>query len=108
MNCCANCGYPHYGYALECSKCHYPLGRGGTLYAPAKASWIGVDRALEIRKKALAAVAIGLLLKVYWGGYGPWPIVNTPLLSDLRGWLEPLFVSGGAIGYIAGWILRWF
>ena len=35
-----------------------------------KPYWIGPERARAIRKKALAAVALGLLLKVYWGGYG--------------------------------------
>jgi hypothetical protein len=108
MNRCPYCGYPAYAYALECAKCHFPLTRGGTLYSPAKTPWIGAERALEIRRKALAVLALGLLLKVYWGGYGPWPVISPPALDHLRSWLEPLFTEGGAAAYAAGWVLRFF
>ncbi|HLI31032.1 MAG TPA: hypothetical protein VKV79_08045 [Terriglobia bacterium] len=62
----------------------------------------------ELRRKALAALTLGLMMKVYWGGYGPWTAVSTPTLINLRDWLEPLLLNGGVIGYCAGWVLRWF
>ncbi|MGH9357854.1 MAG: hypothetical protein ACRD1O_01605 [Terriglobia bacterium] len=108
MHRCPRCSFPVYGFAIECAKCHYPLTSGGTLYAPAREPLVGAIRAHEIRRKALAALALALLMKVYWGGYGPWPVVADPTLISLRDWLEPLLFNGGLIGYAAGWILRWF
>ncbi len=81
---------------------------GGTLYAPAREPLVGATKAHEIRRKALAALALALLMRVYWGGYGPWPVVADPTLISLRDWLEPLLFNGGLICYAAGWILRWF
>ncbi|MGH9378107.1 MAG: hypothetical protein ACRD1I_04845 [Terriglobia bacterium] len=51
---------------------------------------------------------MALLMKVYWGGHGPWPVPTDPTLISLRDWLEPLFFNGGIIGYAVGWVLRWF
>jgi hypothetical protein len=108
MKRCGYCGFPVYGYALECAKCHFPLTQTGTLYAPAKSALIGAERAHDIRRKALAAVALALMMKVYWSGYGPWPMVASHELLTIRHWLEPLLMNGGAVGYGIGWILRWF
>jgi hypothetical protein len=61
-----------------------------------------------IREKALSAVVIGLLVKVYWGGYGPWPVIDYPPWAQIRPWLEPLLLYGGALGYLMGWVLSLF
>ena len=108
MSRCPHCSFPYYGYALECAKCHFPLAQGGVLYAAARAPLVGEHKARDIRRKALAFVALALLMKVYWGGYGPWPVSADPTLLSLRHWLEPLFFNGGIVGYAAGWVLRWF
>ncbi|MGA2629850.1 MAG: hypothetical protein ABSG54_06500 [Terriglobia bacterium] len=47
------------------------------------------------------------MIKVYWGGYGPWAVIDVPVLSDIRPWLEPLLLYGGALGYVVGWVLNW-
>ena len=67
---------------------------------------VGPIRAHDIRRKALSFFVLGLLMKVYWGGYGPWPVVEIPVLSNLRTILEPLFLYGGLLAYIVGWILN--
>lgn len=108
MDRCPRCSFPIFGFALECAKCHYPLARGGTLYAPARAQWFGVERAHDVRRKALAFLIIALLMKVYWGAHGPWPVATDPLLVSLRDVLEPVFFIGGLAGYAVGWVLRWF
>jgi len=51
-------------------------------------------------------VVLGLLVKVYWGGYGPWPVIDYPPLVQVRPWLEPLLLYGGGVGYLVGWVLR--
>lgn len=61
----------------------------------------------KIRDKALIVVVLGLLIKVYWGGYGPWPVIDVPILAGIRPWLEPLLLYGGALGYVVGWVLNW-
>ena len=68
---------------------------------------VGPVEARIIRSKALSFFVLGLLIHVYWGGYGPWPVVDNPTLVLLRVWLEPLFLYGGLVGYLAGWILNW-
>ena len=74
---------------------------------PARSLLVGPIKARSIRHKALSFFILGLLMKVYWGGYGPWPVMDIPALTDLRTILEPLFLYGGIIGYIVGWILNW-
>jgi len=106
MKQCPYCGYANYDQANECRKCQASLlaGRGATVYKP---NLVGPVKAHEIRRKALSFVVLGLLIKVYWGGYGPWPVIDDPTLVLLRTWFEPLFIFGGATGYIVGWILNW-
>ena len=97
----------NYDYAEECRKCRAHLRQqGGTVYL-AKKHMLGPDRARSIRDKALTALVMGLLMKVYWGGYGPWPVIDNPTLQGLRGWLEPLLIYAGAIVYAFGVIAIW-
>ena len=67
----------------------------------------GPDKARELRKKAIGYFVLGLMVKVYWGGYGNWTPYDTDLLMSLRAWIQPVLLYGGAITYVAGWILNW-
>lgn len=108
MKCCPFCGHANDPMAIQCRKCeNYLVSSGGTLYCPARTFHFGPEKAHDIRNKALAALALGLLIKVYWGGYGPWPVLDDPTLSTFREWLEPFLFGGGALGYLAGFFLRW-
>lgn len=106
MKNCPFCDFANYDEATQCRKCeasfesHLPA----TIY---KAHLVAPQTARDLRGKALSFVVLGLLIHVYWGGYGPWPVVDSPTLSSLRAWLEPLFLYGGALAYIAGWVLAW-
>jgi hypothetical protein len=106
MKQCTYCGNSNYDQATECRKCQASFsGRSGaTVY---KQTMVGPIRAREIRSKALSFIVLGLLIKVYWGGYGPWPVIDDPILASLRAWLDPLFIYGGAFVYVVGWILHW-
>ena len=75
----------------------------GTVYQ-GRTYWIGPRRAKCIRSRALSMIVLGLLIKVYWGGYGPWPTIDFPVLATLRAFLEPLLLYGGAALYLFGWI----
>jgi hypothetical protein len=106
MRPCPYCGYSNYDNAVECRHCRASLlDQSGTLYR-GPSYWVGPVKACEIRSKALSFIVLALLMKVYWGGYGPWPVIDPPFLN-IRLWLEPLFLYGGATAYIAGWILNW-
>jgi hypothetical protein len=105
MRKCPYCGYSNYDNATVCRKCdgsfvleHRTLDQGRTF-------WMGPERARHIRRRALSMIVLGLLIKVYWGGYGPWPTVDYPILVTLRVYLEPLLLGGGALVYVMGWIL---
>jgi hypothetical protein len=65
--------------------------------------WIGPQSAKHIRSRALTMIVLGLLMKVYWGGYGPWPTIDFPVLVTVRTFLEPLLLYGGIMLYIFGW-----
>lgn len=106
MKLCPYCGYSNYDQATECRKCQASLVSRGSDRAY-KPKMVGAVKAREIRSKALSFIVLGLLIKVYWGGYGPWPVIDNPTLALLRTWLEPLFVFGGALGYLIGWVLNW-
>ena len=106
MRPCPYCGYSNYDNAVECRHCEASLLQSdGTLYR-GPSYWMGPEKARNIRGKALSFLVLGLLMKVYWGGYGPWPVIDPPFLN-VRFWLEPLFIYGGATAYVIGWILRW-
>ena len=107
MRQCPYCGVYNQDYATNCSQCHSSLASSaGTLYTP-KSYWIGPEKARVVRDKALSIIVLGLLVKVYWGGYGPWPVIDNPTLANLRTWLEPLLLYGGAAVYVVGWVLRY-
>ena len=72
---------------------------------PRRPHRIGPEKARMIRQKALSAVVLGLLVKVYWGGYGPWPVIDYAPWAQIRPWLEPVLLYGGALGYLVGWVL---
>jgi len=104
MKRCPFCGYSNYDNAAVCRKCDGSfVPAAGTVY-PDRDQWIGPDRAKVIRSRALFMIALGLLVKVYWGGYGPWPVVDFPALVTLRAVLEPVLLYLGAVLYIFGWI----
>jgi len=106
MRPCPYCGYSNYDNAVECRHCQASfLQKDGTLYK-SPTYWFGPQKAHEIRCKALSFIVLALLMKVYWGGYGPWPVIDPPFLN-IRTWLEPLFLYGGATAYVAGWVLNW-
>jgi hypothetical protein len=104
MKKCPFCGYSNYDYARSCRKCDNSfLGVPGTIYQhhPHR---IGPQRGKAIRSQALSMVVLGLLIKVYWGGYGPWRPIDFPTLITVRTYAEPLLLFGGAILYLFGWI----
>ena len=104
MKQCSYCGYSNYDSATVCRKCDASFGaQAGTVYQ-AKSYWIGPERAKVMRRRGLSMVVLGLLIKVYWGGYGPWPTVDFPILLTMRTYLEPLLLYGGAVLYVFGWI----
>ena len=53
-------------------------------------------------------IVLGLLIKVYWGGYGPWPTIDFPILSTIRVYAEPLLLFGGVGLYIIGLLANFF
>ena len=105
MKLCPYCGYANNDNVTQCRKCDGPFVIRPATPLVRKSYWIGPEKAHAIRNKALAAVLLGLLVKVYWGGYGPWPVLDYPPLVQVRSWLEPLLLYGGAVGYFAGWVL---
>jgi hypothetical protein len=104
MKLCPYCGYSNYDNAVQCRKCDGPLVSRGATTVFQKSYRIGPEKEQVIRNKALAVLILGLLLKVYWGGYGPWPVIDYPPLVQVRPWLEPLLLYGGGVGYFAGWV----
>jgi len=106
MKQCPYCGYANLDTATVCHKCD-----GSFVYQQAqtvhKTYWVGPEKAKVIRSKALTAIVLGLLIKVYWGGYGPWPVIDYPPWANIRPWLEPLLLFGGVLLYLAGWVLKW-
>jgi hypothetical protein len=47
------------------------------------------------------------MIRVYWGGYGPWHVLDNPTLAHVRSFVEPLLIYGGAVLYLVGWVLNW-
>jgi len=104
MKQCPHCGLFNHDTARDCRECGSPL-YVQTL-AVSKSYWVGPEKAKALRSKALSFIVLGLLIKVYWGGYGPWTVVDNPTLTGLRTWLEPLFLFGGLAVYLVGWALN--
>jgi hypothetical protein len=106
MNCCPYCRHPNDPTAIQCRECeNFLVSPAGAIYCPAKPLLVGAERAHRVRNKALAAIALGLLIQVYWGGYGPWPVL--PTLLSFREWLQPCLLYGGTAGYLVGCLLPW-
>ena len=104
MKKCPYCKYANYDTASVCRKCDSVfIAESATLYQ-GRPHWIGSARAKAIRSQALSMVALGLLIKVYWGGYGPWPTIDFPILVSIRTYAEPILLYGGAALYVFGWI----
>ena len=105
MKKCPYCGYSNYDTATVCRKCDTSfLAQTNTVYQ-GRTYWIGPDRAKTLRGRALSMIVLGLLVKVYWGGYGPWPTIDYPILVTLRTYLEPILLYGGVVLYLLGWLL---
>ena len=104
MKSCPYCNYSNYDNATVCRKCESSLvAERGTVYQ-GQTPWTGPARGKAIRNYALSLIVLGLLLRVYWGGYGPWPTIDSPTLVTIRTLAEPLLIFGGAALYIFGWI----
>jgi len=105
---CPYCGQMNYDRATECRKCQGRIGPETlqTIFED-KSYWMGPEKAKVLRSKALSAVVIGLLVKVYWGGYGPWPVIDYAPWAEIRPWLDPWLIYGGALLYLIGWVLNW-
>ena len=107
MKQCPYCGYANYDNATLCRKCDSSfVVRSATVYQ-GRTHWIGPDRAKVIRARALSLIVLGLMMKVYWGGYGPWPTIDFPILATLRVYLEPLMLYGGGALYLFGWLANY-
>lgn len=104
MKRCPYCGYSNKDNATQCRKCDGPFVSRTATVRSAKSYWVGPRKARRIRDKALALVALGLMIKVYWGGYGPWPVIDYPPWAQLRPWLESLLLCGGGACYLVGWV----
>jgi len=105
MTQCPICGHFNNEQDTHCRKCREPLpSYTGTLYKP---KWFGQEKARVLRDRALSLIVLGLLIKVYWGGYGPWPVIDSPTLAGIRTWAEPLLLYGGGVLYVAGWVLNY-
>ena len=104
MKNCPYCGYANYDAASVCRKCDNSfVAEAGTVYH-GRTYWLGPQKARVMRSRALSLVVLGLLIHVYWGGYGPWPTLDFPLLVTLRKILEPILLYGGGAFYLFGWI----
>ncbi len=105
MKQCPYCGYANYDEADECRKCQSPFAAPQTVTYRQK--WLGPETARHLRKQALSFLVVGLLIKIYWGGYGPWAVIDNPTWAGVRAWLEPLLIFGGVSCYLLGWLLSW-
>ena len=103
---CPYCGYSNYENATVCRKCEASFVSPGTTYQSQEAFWFGPEKARVLRDRALSALVLGLMIKVYWGGYGPWPVLDNPTLANARSWVEPLLLYGGGALYLLGWVLK--
>src|SRR5271157_339441 len=103
MKKCPYCNYSNYDSATVCRKCEGAFVPVESTVYQGRTYWLGPDRAKHIRHRALSMIILGLLIKVYWGGYGPWSPIDYPILVTLRTYLEPLLLYGGAVLYLFGW-----
>ncbi|MBI1939905.1 MAG: hypothetical protein HYS33_00195 [Acidobacteria bacterium] len=106
MKLCPYCNFANDDGATLCRKCEGPFV-AQQQYVAAKAYLVGPEKSRLLRGRALSAIVLGLLIAVYWGEYGPWPVVDHPALASLRTWLQPLLLYGGGFLYALGWVLRY-
>ncbi len=107
MKKCPYCGYSNYDEASACRKCETSFFAAGGKVFSGKTYWMGPERAKPIRSRALSLIVLGLLIKVYWGGYGPWPTIDFPFLATARIYLEPILLYGGVALYVFGWFANY-
>ena len=107
MKLCPYCGHSNLDNATQCHKCDGSFVPTASATVYRKTYWCGPEKAREVRRRALSAIVLGLLVLVYWGGYGPWPVIDTPTLERLRTFLQPVLLYGGILVYLAGWALNW-
>lgn len=108
MKPCPYCGISNVDEAIQCYKCESSLTpQTGTVYSGTR-HLVEPLYAKYVRDRGLAVLVLGLMIKVYWGGYGPWPVVDNPTLASIRPWLQPLLIYGGIVIYAIGWALNWF
>ncbi len=105
MKYCPYCGYANEDTRDDCVKCSTSLVQREE--PKIKVYRFGPLKAHDIRKKALGYFVLGLMVKIYWGGYGTWTPFDTDLLASLRAWIQPVLLYGGALVYAVGWILNW-
>ena len=109
MRPCPYCGYSNYEYARVCRKCEVALTpQASTVYEPGKPSAAPplAVRSRRMRNRGLTLILLGLLMQIYWGGYSPWPPLDSPRIEAFRHWAEPLMFICGATLYVLGWVLR--
>ena len=105
MKTCAYCGFSNPDDRVDWFKCGTSLAAFPTIEV--QRHRFGPEKARELRKRALGYLVLGLMIKVYWGGYGIWTPYDTDLLASLRQWLEPVLLYGSALVCLAGWVLAW-
>jgi hypothetical protein len=109
MKSCSYCGNANDDNAIQCRRCDAyfvkPVVYSVRPLAP-KGYWMGPEVGRSIRNKALAAIVLGLMIRVYWGGHGPWPVIDYAPWAGLRPWLERFLLAAGCAGYITGWVLN--
>jgi len=104
MKNCPYCNYSNYDNARVCRKCEGAFVATSTTVYDGRTQRVGSRRAKSIRSNALSLIVLGLLIKVYWGGYGPWPTIDHPTLATIRVYAEPILIIGGILLYLVGWI----
>ncbi len=105
MKYCPYCGYANEDSREDCLKCGTSLAHREE--PKIKTYRFGPYRAHSLRHKAIGYFVLGLLIKIYWGGYGTWTPYDTDLIASLRTWIQPVLLYGGALTYVIGWILNW-
>jgi zinc-ribbon domain len=105
MKRCSYCGHTNLDEMTDCVKCGASLAP--LRIAEVKTYRFGPEKGRELRKKALGYFVLGLMVKVYWGGYGTWTPYDTDLLMSLRQWVQPVLLYGGALAYVMGWVINW-
>jgi hypothetical protein len=104
---CPYCHYSNYDNARVCRKCDGAFVATSATVYDGRTQKFGSKRAESIRGRALSMIVLGLLVKVYWGGYGPWPTIDFPILATIRTFAEPILVFGGLALYVFGWLANY-